>query len=361
LHSPQLSSPKAAPPGGDKSSEKSFSSLKVIGAISATISLLLALNQVTGIVQKFRIHHKDFSETMKVGEQQLQRADYQASFDSFKHAVELDPIDHQAQQQQAQAGMLWLENVHSAQLSFKETADRVQPVLERALTGVKGPQAADLLAHIGWANFLRVRDGAPQNLAIDETYKQALSLDAQNVYAHAMWGHWTLWNSGDVNAAREHFSQALASGKVRPYVRTMQTSALLNSHHADDELLRVADEMRRSNEPLSGDDRHRIFWELFVTPLTDTQKLATTVKAVRPEDAEATYDWLSQGYEGSEAAFVRQARREYIVAFLAETAGNKTDALTRYRALKQELRKTTKASNYLTLQAIVDSAIKRLS
>ena len=92
-----------------------------------------------------------------MGEQQLQRGDYPAAFDSFKHAVELDPVDHAAEEQQARAGMLWLENVHSAQLSFKETADRVQPALERALTRAQGPEAADLLSHIGWAKFLRVR------------------------------------------------------------------------------------------------------------------------------------------------------------------------------------------------------------
>ena len=312
-------------------------------------------------MQKFRIHHKDFSETMKMGEQQIQRGDYSASFETFKHAVELDPIDHEAQREQARAGMLWLENVHSAQLSFKETADRVQPVLERVLTRARGSEAADLLAHIGWANFLREREGGSQNLKVEETYKQALSADPQNVYAHTMWGHWILWHGGEVNSAREHFSAALATGRVRPYVRTMQISSLLNSHGAYSELLRVADEMRRGGESLEAGDRDRLFSELFVAPLADAKALESTVKGLRPEDAEATYDWLEQGRETTEVAFVRQGRREYIVGFLAEVNGKKADALARYRALQRELRANKEAERYVTLNAIVESAIKRLS
>jgi hypothetical protein len=81
--------------GQDKGSKGAF--LKAVGAIAAVVSLLLGLNQFTGVVQQFRIHHKEFSEAMKSGDAEQLRGDYGAAFRSFKHATELDPIDRQAQ------------------------------------------------------------------------------------------------------------------------------------------------------------------------------------------------------------------------------------------------------------------------
>src|SRR5215475_12383555 len=92
--------------------------LKWMGGVTAVISLLLGLNQATGVVQKFRLYHKEFSETMKAGKQQLDRTDYPAAFASFKHAIELDPVDREAQAREAEAAMLWLENAHALNRTF---------------------------------------------------------------------------------------------------------------------------------------------------------------------------------------------------------------------------------------------------
>src|SRR5260370_34939543 len=64
--------------------------LKFFGAVSATLSLLLVLNQVTGGLQGFRIHHKEFREAMKIGEQAHVRQEYPAPFASCEHPAELD-------------------------------------------------------------------------------------------------------------------------------------------------------------------------------------------------------------------------------------------------------------------------------
>ena len=152
--------------------------LKWVGGAAAVVSLLLALNQVTGLVQNFRIHHAEFSEAMKAGEQQQERADYPAAFDSFKHAVELDPIDRGALQHEADVAMLWLENAHSSKdKSFTDLANQLVPVLDKALTDAKGPAAADILAHIGWANFLRYRENPSNRDQVAQSYQDALKID----------------------------------------------------------------------------------------------------------------------------------------------------------------------------------------
>ncbi len=344
----------------DQPSRKGVSlatALKWVGGATAAISLLLALNQVTGLVQNFRIHHKEFSEAMKAGEQQQERGDYPAAFESFKHATELDPIDRGAQKHEAQAAMLWLENVHAQNQTFTEIANQLLPVLDKSLSNSKGQDAADLLAHIGWANFLRSRDGsgsAPDLVA--KSYEDAIKIDPQNVYAHAMWAHWILWQDGSQQQAKEHFAAALKSGRVRPYVRSLQLSGYSNVSSAENEaeLLRVANEMRQQGEPLGQEQRSRVFNQIFAFQVNDPKEFARILRDAKPDDVLATYDWLSSGRTDSDL----HLRREFIAAFALEVAGQPTEALSAYKSLQQEL---GKGGPYYSLSFAVNNAVQRLS
>ena len=350
----------------DESKSKPFALLKLIGGVGAVLSLLIALNQVTGLVQTFRIHHKVFSDAIRVGQQQEERGDYAAAFESFKRASETDPIDREAQDLEAHASMLWLENTYilPEDHKFSDIVNPLLPVLDRALAHSKGPKAADLVAHIGWANFLRSRDfrsrggPLPEGIEVERNYEEALRIDPHNVYAHAMWGHWILWEFGELEPARVHFSTALQTGRARPFVRHLQLYSLYNSDSADAnrELFRVANEMRQNQEPIDPGDRHRAFDESIEFRLDRYDELARILGVIRAAEAEATYDWLSQGYEVSQEPF-RRERREFIVALLAEIAGNKSEAVSRYRSLRAEARETRDSS----LLDRADEALKRLS
>ena len=345
----------------DKSGTKPRTWLTLVGGITAVISLLLGLNQVTGLVQTFRIHHSEFSEAIKVGQQQLQRGDYPAAFESFKRACEIDPVDRDAQDLQARAAMLWLENVRAGEKGFSEAVNPLLPVLEKDLAHAKGSKAADLLAHIGWGNFLRSRDvgtgGGNGELPIQQSYEQAVRADANNVYAHAMWGHWILWTNGELAPARAHFSAALQSGRERPYVRHLEIAALCNSskNEAPGELFRVANEMRENREEIEPGDRRRMFDEAIVDRVYHHDELTRVLKGINPEQALATYDWLSQAYVTNNE-FDRE-RREFIVAFLADLAGKRSEAVSEYRSLRQEVRK----SQNLYMIGTVDEELKRLT
>jgi tetratricopeptide (TPR) repeat protein len=332
--------------------------LKWIGSAAAVVSLLLALNQVTGLLQNFRIHHKEFSEAMKAGEQQQERGDYPAAFESFKRAAELDPIDRRAQMREAQAAMLWLENAHSRDKSFTELANQLVPVLDKALSNAKGPVAADILAHIGWANFLRYRENQADRDLVARSYQDALRMDPQNPYAHAMSGHWILWNNGTAEAANREFSAALASGRERTFVRHLQLSAFSNEHSetSDAQLLRIASEMRVNKEPIKAADGNNVYNRVFYLRTSDPEGLGQVLAraGLRPEEALATYDWLAAQSAGDQD--VRRVR-EFIVAFLAEMAGNNAEALSKFKALQAELNGQTTNS----LLSDVGAAIRRLS
>jgi tetratricopeptide (TPR) repeat protein len=292
---------------------------------------------------------------MASGAQQQRRGDNAAAFRSFKHAVELDPIDREAQASEAQAAMLWIETVHeNDSQTFSEVANQVLPVLDAELVRAKGSQAGDLLAHIAWANSLKYRDGLLEGIDVDGNLKAALAADPSNVYAHAMSGSWILSQGGDVKSAESHFSAALAAGRVRPYVRTLQVGALTEGDSAEKDAaaLRVANDMRKSGEMLDPSLRHRIFRNTFEWPFPSRDRLTSSLSVLSPQDTEATYDWLND----RPADDVKSWSRAFIMANLSEVQGHRAEALAQYKALQQQLRNTNSS-----LVSDVNAAVVRLS
>jgi ribosomal protein S21 len=328
--------------------------LKAIGAVAAVVSLLLGLNQVTGLVQNFRIHRQAFSEAMASGDQEQRRGDNAAAFRSFKRAAELDPIDREARAREAQAAMLWLETVHAQKQSFTDVANELLPVLDNALARAKGPEAGDILAHIAWANFLKYREGLREGINVDDNLKAAFAADSNNVYAHAMSGFWILWQGGDLKSAEAHFSSALATGRARPYVRLLQVSALTNadSPENDADAVRVANEMRKAGEPIDSALRQRIFWNNFSSRLHSRDRLVVSLSILSPQETEATYDWL----DDRRADDVKTTSRAFVEANLSEIQGRRAQALAQYQALQKQLRNTDSA-----LAPAVNAAVERLS
>jgi hypothetical protein len=329
--------------------------LKAVGAIGAVVSLLLGLNQLTGVVQRFRVHRKEFSEAMVSGAQEQRRGDNAAAFQNFKHAAELDPLDRDAQTAEVQAAMLWLDTAHGRQnQTLTDVANHVLPVLDAALVNAKGSEAADLLAHVAWANYLKYKEGFREGIDLDKNLKAALAADPNNVYAHTISGFWILEQGGDVKSAESHFSAALATGRVRPYVRELQLSALTNGDSADKDAaaLEVANEMRKSGETLDSSLRRRIFWNNFTSRFHSRDRLASSVSVLSPQDTEATYDWL----DDRPADNVKKWSRAFVIANLREVQGRRAEALAQYKTLQTQLRNTDSA-----LASEVDAGVMRLS
>jgi len=329
--------------------------LKAVGAVAAVVSLLLGLNQITGVVQQLRIHHKDFSEAIASGEREMQRGDHAAAFHSFERAAKLDPLDRQAQTQETEAAMRWLETVHATEKqSFTDVANQLLPVLDNAQVKAKGQAAGDILGHIAWANFLKYREGVREGVNVDDALKAALAADSNNVYAHAMSGFWILWQGGDLQAAESHFSAALAAGRVRPYVRELQLAALTDGDSAerDAEALRVANDMRKSGETLDASLRQKVFWNNFTSRFDSKDRLDASLSVLSPQDTATTYDWL----DDRRADAVKSAWRAFVDANLNEIQGRRDEALRQYQALQKQLIKTN-----IAIASAVDSAIQRLT
>jgi len=174
-------------------------------------------------------------------------------------------------------------------------------VLSRGAVSGKGERAADLLAHMGWADFLRLRQGVP-GLDPAQLYRRAIDIDPGNVFAHTMWGFEILRKHGPLAEANRHFTIALESRRKREYVRRMQISALqfYRDPNLDGEVIRVANEMRTGGETMPADTPHRslrwdlwssIYWRRFRTHSgrDDNSQFLSTLP---PADHLATFRWL---------------------------------------------------------------------
>jgi hypothetical protein len=233
----------------------------------------------------------------------------------------------------------------------------VLPVLADGAAGASGQRLADLQAHMGWADYLRMREGAG-GLDPQAHYQKALAAESSNAYAHAMWGHYLIARKDLNDEGIKHFAAAVASGRDRPFVRTLQFAALVEfgSFATQIEALRAAGEMRKNGEVLDEYLRSRL-WRVYAEQLYMGDWRAQRprfLSALRDTDSPATFRWLFPEVQ------VRRDRRDLWRLFLAsleQAAGERAAALTRYRALRDDLQRE-RASGSLLDVAI--EAIKQL-
>jgi hypothetical protein len=271
---------------------------------------------------------------------QLRSADYQAAWETLARAAKVDATSTRVQQAQEDVAMQWLENIHAnGDQTFASITGKLEPVLTSGVASAKLPQRqADLLAHLGFSYFLRSRE-VPSSPDPERAYREALRIDPANPYAHAMWGHWILWNHGDTAKASEQFAAALAAPRpsLRPYIRTMQLSAFNNVDELDAhlEIIRVANEIRKEHGDLDPYWPHHIlnlYWEYMAEPNKDEPAF---MNAVPPLDHLDTFDWLLEQKGPRENP--DSISEGYIHDALLEAAGRRDEALAGYRALESRL------------------------
>ncbi len=282
-------------------------------------------------------------ETLAVAAQQRGRRQYAEAWQTLESGgpeLEGDALARVAWEDLA---LDWLENIRVSEgQRFTDIALKLEPVLDRGSLGATPQRRADLLAHLGWASFMRWRDGDPSQEP-ERLYRQALELDAGNVYAHAMLGHWLLWNRPiDLSGAEDHFERALAGGREAAYARSLQLSALFNANDdaANLEIVRAADEMRRSAQAFPQElvyDVWRIYaWACQPLSRSDGEEVQTTLLAALPAPEHlATFRWLFGAAEVFER--IDGPERAYVLGLLEEACGEREQALQSLRFVAEEL------------------------
>jgi hypothetical protein len=118
-------------------------------------------------------------------------------------------------------------------------------------------------------------------------------------------------------------------------------------------VVKAADDMRKSGEPLDDEDKNRVLGFCFDPIVTDHGELAESLSAVPPDEAWQTYLWLDDNREDPRANSIVH---DFIHANLLEISGKRQESLEQYRRLQREL-----ANSSGTMKNSVAAAIARLS
>jgi len=278
---------------GNPDSSKS-AVLKWIGVATAVISLVLGARQLITVAMDRAQRSRESAEFVALARQQAARNEFVEAWRSLDQAEDRSRTAA-SESARLDIGFRWLEEGRPGpDQPFTRITDAVTPVLDRALLDQQHPRRADILAHIGWATFLRGRTtgtGDPEPM-----YKQALAIDPHNVYANVMYAHWLMWQGGTLEAARPYFDAAVATGKERPLVRTFQLAAIRNRNgsDADAEFIRVVDSMRRQKETLdarAARDADAVYIRRYGARRQPVDEAAVGLPAA---ELLATYLWLTR-------------------------------------------------------------------
>jgi hypothetical protein len=330
--------------------------LKWVGSLTAILSLFFGIRQLVKIVSDRVEANRKIDALLKSEDVELKVRDYAAAWRSLEQASQVTPDSAKVHLAQENLAMAWLDDVHLREgEKFSDISEKVEPVLSRGAASTKDSQrSADLLAHIGWAYFLRTRDGV---FGLDPVgaYSKAAAQDRNNPYAEAMWGHWILWNRGKLSDASQHFSSALVSGRQRDFVRTLQFAALENCPNGgcDAEIIRVANEIRKENGTIDADTVHRIYSNYYGRVFSPNPSANRFLNVIPPGEHLATFHWLFDGLDFDES---ESMLRGGYLATLEEAAGQREEALANYRALRTKV-----PMHSGPLSDAIDGGIKRLS
>jgi tetratricopeptide (TPR) repeat protein len=339
-----------------------------IGGVSAVLGFIGAVTGFFGSIQGHFHHNVQLDSEMAVAQSQSRQGDYQASVQSYADILKTEPLYRPALDQQLQATMLWVEDYHvylkpgeDPGTAVASQLDQIIAILDAALARTQGTMAADVQAHLGWAHWLNQHVAErefPPNAAAERDYRAALAADPSNVYANAMLGNWMTLNGGSLADAVQHFNNAVATGKARSFVRTLQLAGLGNRDEpgARAALMRAVNEMRKGGEPLDAEDKHRILGFCCDPAVTDHVELTESLSAVSADDAWQTYLWLDDRQNTGEDAKSQRLIHDFVAANIAEISGDKQKSLNEYRALQEELKNQGSA-----LMDAIDQAIARLS
>jgi tetratricopeptide (TPR) repeat protein len=230
---------------------------------------------------------------------------------------------------------------------------------------VEGNESAEILAHICWAQAIRVKNHMPAVIDVDAVFEEALGASPQNVYANAMLGHWILMRRGvtvkDIASAQSKFAIAVKNRDKRAFARTLQFSSLVShSYGRDDEveraalgaLLRESFSMMKNNEPKPAENFRRKILNAYGT-MGRAEHIEASVGMMPPADHLAVHAWLMDGLDYPRPRALAQAK--YLRARLMEELGKKAEALEFYQSLLKEPNTAKQLDDW------VNKAIGRLS
>jgi hypothetical protein len=287
--------------------------LKWVGYLTAIFSLCATVWGVGKYLYGRAETRKSLSDLFATEAEQEKSRDYPSAWQTLEKAAKLDPDAAKVCVEQEKLAVTWLDAVYFLEnQKYSAVAQKLEPILSRAVAAAKpGREQADLRARVGWAHFLESRDGTSD---IDPTgsFREAASEDPNNPYAEAMWGYSLLWDHCyRMKEAASHFAAAVASQREGEFVRRLQLYALLgcNMEEADQEVVRVANAMRKEQHTVDDWERSHILGLYYSELAHETPKSSAFINAVPPP--EHTTARTNSFWDPSNAAVKRLSSRSH--------------------------------------------------
>lgn len=293
--------------------------MKWVGIATAVISLILGGRQVYLMIQEAAERRGKVAGLTAEAERLAASGEFISAWQSAARAVELDPG---AVRLQANIGMQWLREARVSSgghpASFAEITQTVLPVLYRVVDTTERSRAATIIAHIGWAGYLRFKEGE-RGMQVGEQFARALLLDSTNCYAHVMAGFWDLFpghGALSVPSAERHFSRALLHGGDSVFVRSLIVYAYENCPAPGSHLraLRAVNDMRVAGDPLGEAIRGSMLSDLYSMYLDNS--LSAIDSLLTPRQQLDTFTWVTDGIDIADRPYLRD-----ILARLKRTVG----------------------------------------
>jgi hypothetical protein len=324
--------------------------LKWVGAASAVLGLVFALVRATEMVTDRMERGRRLRELQALAQRQLEAGDHRAAWASAQAASSVEPRRGELRRLQEDVAMAWIRSASirvatgddGPSLGVRTFAELVDPLvatLDQGALAATGQRQADLLAHRGWAEYLRGRDDVGRRPDPTPFYRSALAADPRNPYAHGLWGLGIALSRRAPREAREHFAQAVAGGRERAFVRQLQLVGLLVdvTPEGDVELLRAVDAIRREGGTVGPGPRRQLHGRYWFR-MPDSTRRPVLLTALPADSHLATYRWLfAEDLRDS----TREASYTVHLAQLQEHAGDTAGAVAlmrRLRATRDDLR-----------------------
>jgi hypothetical protein len=337
---------------------------KGVGYATAAITLIFSLSRVWESVSGHFARKAEVRQLLATADLQRSGGDYRSSWETLEKAATVQSSEDVVRHQEDLA-MQWLREIQVPEgQTFTSIVSKLAPILTRGTIQSTGMRKADLLAHLGWGDFLRVREGQ-SDLRPDNYLEDSLKADPSNVFAHTFKGFRILWNHGSVAEASAHFRSAVDSNRDRPFVRTFQFASLFNSSRMDGtaEALRVAAEMVRNSETVPRPFQEKIFQYTYWDSRQDETIRETYLKALDIQDHLKMFQALYGPGTDSKVYRDNETLRDFWLATLLERAGRNPEALKKYLSVKSGFEEQARTAEIYREDYIraTDVAIRRLS
>ena len=296
---------------------------KVVGYLTALLTLAFGLSRIWVTVANHHHRQRQVEERLTVTKVQVAGADYADAWETLSEAEAIALTD-EVRLRQEDVAMAWLRSLNLDDLeTISDVVGRVLPVLTRGVTLRKGVRRADLLAHVGWANYLRY-DAEGTRSDFGRYYDMARAIDPTNPYANAFAGYCV---SGSVETAKvvEYFNAALPSGRETRLIRRLELSAFLNCDDRVVELVRLASDLVEDAESTPGNFASVLWTNVYKGSFQSEHARETILGAVPP----AKHIAIFQSFFGPGSRAYREDRweRDLWLAHILNREGLPQDAV----------------------------------